>query len=201
MLKSLGFILNWVLTWKFLIILSRSEKKKWAGGRSDSSPCASFVWAPCWALESIVEVAKVNPAFRSLPCGLRGEPPGRQAQSASFMPPLLFKAFLLLLKELQHCWETSIERTETHFFKEAFCNHGFHLTHHVGYPLKSFSEWPRIFAKLSSLEEKASLVFFFAIVFKIRSFGFSTSFASFSFQVWMKALAWWSTAQGRRWST
>ena len=84
-------------------------KKCGLGGRLDSSLCASFVWAPCWVLVSIVEVAKVTPAFRSLPCGLRGEPGGRQAQSASFMPPLLFKASLLLLKELQHCWETSIE--------------------------------------------------------------------------------------------
>lgn len=63
---------------------------------------------------------------------------------------------------------TVLKGTETYLFKEAFCIQGFHISHHIDYPLKSFYKCLRIFQRLFPLRRKATFLF-------IKSFGFWTS--------------------------
>ena len=155
-LKSLGFILNWALTGKFLIILSGLGKKMRAGEQirfiSVCLLCVSTL-----LLLGIHCRGSYSQEFHRLVLG------GSHWEGKPCLPVschLCFSVSPFCFGKNSSIVERAVLRCiETHLFKETFCNHGFRITHHIHYPLKSFYEWLRIFERLSPLEEKANFFF------------------------------------------
>lgn len=127
-LKS--FILNWALT-KVSDRIEWVEKQLWAVDRLIQfikSWCASFVLAPCWVL---------GIHCRGCWHDLYSRGPYRLVLEGNYWegrPSLPVSCYFCFSCSLFYFWmnssnveETVLRGTETHLFKEAFCNEGFHL--------------------------------------------------------------------------